>query len=177
MSHLEIISRPAGEKRKFPWGTAIGLVLAGLVLLVALAAAVSRVNKNFGIKFDELLYTITTPLKGADSGLVVQALHASGTQILLGLLYLFVLMVVLTVSWRYTVTYRSEMKGSWDVMKLCRRGLMWISGIGLVAALAFTERSFEIRCGGAMKICISTKLPRMSSPSWLKPTSTSISPC
>jgi len=148
MTHFEITKKTTIEnkRKKWSWLRTLGLVLTVLLSILAfiLWAAVPWISTTFGIQFGELLYTMTTPLKGADTGLVVQCLHASGTQITLFLLYLFALTSVIIVQRRYTVVYHSEKRGIWDIVKISRRVLMCVSGVALLSSLIFTEHTFQI---------------------------------
>ena len=146
MNHWEFTKRDgARSARKGAWLRGLGVFLAVLIFILAmiLVAAVAWIDKTFGIQFDELLYTMTTPLKGSDTGLVTQCIHASGTQISLVLLYLFALAAVLVAQKHYTAVYHSEKKDR-DLWKLCRRALVCVSGAALVWAAVFAEQTFQI---------------------------------
>ncbi len=145
MGRLNIVRKQSGGKGR-TWPGTLGLALTSLLFIfgAVLYAAVGWMDRTLRIQFGELLYTLTTPLKGSNLDMVAQCIHASGTQITLLLLYFFALATVLFLQRRYTVVYRSDKRGDMDIIKLSRRVLMAAGGIFLLAALLFTEHTFKV---------------------------------
>lgn len=147
MERFEVVKKPAdGSRKERNWPWTIGLLLTSLlfILAVILHAAVYWMHKTLRIQFGELLYTLTTPLKGSNTDMVMQCIHSSGTQITVLLLYLFALAAVLILQRRYTVVYHSEKHGDRDVIRLSRRILMWSGVISLIFVAVFTESTFKV---------------------------------
>lgn len=149
MERFVITRLPAGEekgKRRL-WPGTLALLLAALLFVLGciLFAACAWIDKSFGIQFEELLYTLATPLKGSDTGLVAQCIHASGTQISLVLVYLFLLGAVLWVRRRYGIAYTPENRKPKDLVKLSRRVLIGAGAAMLVFAVIFADHTFQIR--------------------------------
>lgn len=145
MGRFEIARRQAGGKNR-AWPGNLGLAFTSVlfVLAVILHAAVSWMNHTLRIKFGELLYTLTTPLKGSNTDMVKQCIHSSGAQMTVFFLYLFALAAVLILQRRYTAVYHSEKHGEIDLVKLSRRALMAVGVVSLVFTAFFTERAFKI---------------------------------
>ena len=99
MGRLNIVRKQSGGKGR-TWPGTLGLALTSLLFIfgAVLYAAVGWMDRTLRIQFGELLYTLTTPLKGSNLDMVAQCIHASGTQITLLLLYFFALATVLFYS-------------------------------------------------------------------------------
>ncbi len=145
MERFEIARRPAGIKKRV-WARNLGLILMGLLFTLGAVvyAAVGWMDRTLRIQFGELIYTLTTPLKGSNMDMVAQCIHASGTQITLLILYFAAITAVLFFQRRYTVVYHSEKRGDMDILRLSRRVLMCAGAVSLVMALLFTERTFKV---------------------------------
>lgn len=146
MDRFEIVRKPAGGKKERTWPQTLGLALTSLLFIIAviLHAAVYWMHNTLRIQFGELLYTLTTPLKGSNTDMVVQCIHSSGTQITVLLLYLFILAAVLILQRRYTIVYHTEKHGDRDVVKLWRRVMMCCGAAALIIVAVFTEKAFKI---------------------------------
>ena len=123
MDRFEIVRKTAGGEKKRTWPGVLGLALTSLLFFISVIiyAAVSWMHTTLNIQFGELLYTLTTPLNGSNTDMVIQCIHSSGTQITIILLYLFALAALLFIQRRYTVVYRCEKRGGRDLVKLARR--------------------------------------------------------
>ena len=93
MDRFEIVRKTAGGEKKRTWPGVLGLALTSLLFFISVIiyAAVSWMHTTLNIQFGELLYTLTTPLNGSNTDMVIQCIHSSGTQITIILLYLFAL--------------------------------------------------------------------------------------
>lgn len=146
MDRFEIVRKTAGGEKKRTWPGVLGLALTSLLFFISVIiyAAVSWMHTTLNIQFGELLYTLTTPLNGSNTDMVIQCIHSSGTQITIILLYLFALAALLFTQRRYTVVYRSEKRGGRDLVKLARRALMCCGAVSLVVTAVFAESTFKI---------------------------------
>ncbi len=146
MDRFEIVKKPVSGDKERIWPGTLRLVLASLLFIFSLIlhAAVYWMHTTLRIQFGELLYTLTTPLKGSNTDMVIQCVHSSGTQITIILLYLFLLTAVIVLQHRYKVTYHSVKHGDMDIIKLSRRALMCCGVVSLAAVAVFTEMKFNI---------------------------------
>lgn len=74
MDRFEIVKKPVSGDKERIWPGTLRLVLASLLFVFSLIlhAAVYWMHTTLRIQFGELLYTLTTPLKGSNTDMVIQ---------------------------------------------------------------------------------------------------------
>lgn len=144
------------NKRKIPATRIMGYIIAGIIYTIAVILVVvcNWSKEVFGVGLEEILYTIASPLKGTESGVVEQGLRACVPQVLVFVL-IYIGIVLLDCWNKVSVTIEvclfparkdkfdnslemgrastSKIKKV-DVIKCIRR----ITALGSIAALVFS---------------------------------------
>lgn len=98
---------------------------------------------TFNINFQEILYTMTSPLVGTDSGVVFKCLRACLPHICLSLLFILAAVVIVALQRRLRATLSFQFRGKRhqvDLFRLARRAM----GVISILALCWGLRSLYV---------------------------------
>lgn len=130
-------------------GCAVELVI-GCVLFAAavvLYAACKWIHEVYGISFMELLFTLVSPLKGANLSMVFDAVRACIPEILLIVLFVLVCVWIWYVQGyvqvRMTLGF-GRFRARFDLMKALRHMTALVSAAALLFACLYANRALEI---------------------------------
>lgn len=126
-------------------GMTTGLVVSCVVFsLSSILWGVSFwLRVNFNINFQEILYTMTSPLVGTDPGVVFKCLYSCLPHICLAALYILLAVIIVMLQRRISATLSYQFKGKRrqvDLFLLIRRAMAVIS----VLALCWAFRSLYV---------------------------------
>lgn len=132
-------------KSKRPAGMGPGLAAACVVFsLSSILWGVSLwLGRTFNINFQEILYTMTSPLVGTDAGVVFKCLRFCLPHICLAALYILTAAVIVMLRRRFTAVLTVQFRGKRrqaDLFRLARRAMAVIS----VLALGWALRSLYV---------------------------------
>lgn len=137
MKHMNSHKRRAG----FPLGLAAACAV--FTISCVLWGVSIWFQRTFQINFQELLYTLTSPLVGSDTGLVFNCLKACLPHICLSVLFIALGVIVVTLQKRVAVTLSFQFRGrrrQTDLLSLVRRAMSVVS----IAALCLSLRSLYV---------------------------------
>lgn len=125
--------------------TQAGLVVACVVFSVSsiLWGVSLWLRMNFNINFQEILYTMTSPLVGTDPGVVLKCLRFCLPHICLSALYILTAVVIVMLQRRFTATLSFQVRGRGrqvDLFRLARRAMAVVS----ILALGWAFRSLYV---------------------------------
>lgn len=130
-------------------GRAVFFLLSSLLFAAAVSvyAASKWIGATFGIGFEELLFTLAAPLKGADTSVVWDCVKASLSELKLIAAYTLLGAAFLFLGNRgkllLTVRFRSRLR-RWDLMKLFRRCMALFCAFSIGYSLWFANTQFQI---------------------------------
>lgn len=130
-------------------GRAVFFLLSSLLFAAAVSvyAASKWIGATFGIGFEELLFTLAAPLKGADTSLVWDCVKASLPELKLIAAYTLLGAALLFLGNRgkllLTVRFCSRLR-RWDLMKLFRRCMALFCAFSIGYSLWFANTQLQI---------------------------------
>ena len=137
-------------KRWSEWAPRLALFLLTslcFALSVCVYAASKWIGETFGIGFEELLFTLSAPLKGADTSLVWDCVKASLPELKLIAAYTLLGAALLFLGIRgvliLTVRFRSRLR-RWDMLKLFRRCMALFCAFSIGYSLWFANTQLQI---------------------------------
>lgn len=144
------MKKPSKKRNKWArMGQTVFFLLTSLVFAFArcLYAASKWIGETFGIGFEELLFTLAAPLKGADTSVVWRCIAASIPELKLIATYLFLGAALLFIGNRgillLSVRVHSQ-RWRLDLFSLSRLCMALLSVAALVHALKFADTQFQI---------------------------------
>lgn len=123
-------------KPERPAGVTAGLAAACVVFSVSsiLWGVSVWLGMTFNINFQEILYTMTSPLVGTDPGVVLKCVRACLPHICLAALFILAAVVIVLLQRRITATLTFRFRGKRrqaDLFRLARRAMGIISALAL----------------------------------------------
>ncbi|MCI9170028.1 MAG: LTA synthase family protein [Lawsonibacter sp.] len=141
------MSRTKSER---PAGMRLGLALACVVFSVScvLWGVSVWLGRTFNINFQEILYTMTSPLVGTDAGVALKCLRACLPHICLAALFVLTAAALVVLQRRFTAALSFQFRGrrrQADLFLLARRSMAVISVLAL--CWAFRALYVNLRVG------------------------------
>ncbi len=137
-------------KSERPAGMRLGLAAACVIFSVScvLWGVSVWLGRTFNINFQEILYTMTSPLVGTDAGVALKCLRACLPHICLAALFVLTAAVLVMLQRRFTADLSFQFRGrrrQADLFRLARRSMAAISVLAL--CWAFRALYVNLRVG------------------------------